>query len=74
MTSGRTAKRQFWSNHLQSAEQPEESLASYAGRNNIMPQKLYRWRSVFKQQTQTSISTETVFTKVVVFPDQAPLP
>jgi len=33
-----------------------------------------RWRSVLKQQIQTSISTETVFTKAVIFPEQSPSP
>ena len=70
MTSGLTAKQQFWSNHLQNAEQSNGSIAEYARQNNIVPQRLYQWRNAFRKQTRTSISTETMFTQAIVLPER----
>ena len=70
MTSGLTAKQQFWSNHLQNAEQSNGSIADYARQNNLVPQRLYQWRNALRKQTRTSISTETMFTQAIVFPER----
>ncbi|MGK0473193.1 MAG: hypothetical protein ACJAR0_003689 [Candidatus Azotimanducaceae bacterium] len=71
MRSALTAKQQFWSSHLNNVEQSNCSIADYARQNNITPQTLYRWRNTLRKRTQTTISTETLFTQAVVDPDQS---
>jgi transposase-like protein len=70
MRSTLTAKQQFWSSHLKNVEQSNCSIADYARQNNITPQTLYQWRNTLRKRTQTTISTETLFTQAVVPPDQ----
>lgn len=63
-----TEKQQYWSDQLQRAEQSGVSLADYARANNIPAQKLYQWRSTLRNQTITSVTTETQFAQVVQSP------
>ena len=65
-----TTKQQYWTEHLTNAERSDGSLANYARQNNITPQTLYRWRNTLRQRTQTTVSTETLFTQAMVLPEQ----
>jgi|AntAceMinimDraft_1070359.scaffolds.fasta_scaffold18401_3 hypothetical protein len=70
MTSILTAKQQYWSSHVQNAEQSNCSMADYARQNNISPQSLYQWRNTLRKRIQTTVSTETMFTQAMVFPEK----
>jgi len=65
MAQSLTDKQQFWTEQLQRAEESGVSLAEYARANNIVPQKLYQWRSALKKQITTSVTTETHFAQIV---------
>jgi len=60
-----TAKQQYWSDILASADDSGLSLAEFARANQLTAQELYRWRNQLKKYHNRDSQPETRFTQIV---------
>lgn len=65
MSQTLTAKQQYWSEILETAENSGLPLVEFARVNQLRPQELYRWLNQLKKYTESYEQPNAQFTQVV---------